>query len=128
MNDVRTMAAAYTAAWCSGEARAVAAHFADTGSLAVNDAAPAVGHAAIADVAAGFFATFPDLHLVMDALHAAGDHAVYAWTLTGTAADTGANVRISGWEQWTLAPDGRIAVSQGYFDADDYARQLAGRG
>ena len=126
MSNITAMAAAYTAAWCSGVADAVAAHFADTGSLAVNEAAPAVGRAAIADVAAGFFATFPDLLLVMDALHAAGDHAVYAWTLTGTAAVSGAKVRISGWEQWTLATDGRISVSQGYFDDADYARQLAG--
>jgi hypothetical protein len=126
MSAVAAMAASYTAAWSSGVAKDVALHFSGGGYLAVNGGTPAVGHAAIAAVAASFFAILPDLHLTMDALHLAGIRAVYAWTLTGTAAASGAKVRISGWEQWLLEDDGRIAVSEGYFDAEDYARQLKG--
>ncbi|HEY7740488.1 MAG TPA: hypothetical protein VIB01_07720 [Steroidobacteraceae bacterium] len=37
---------------------------------------------------------------------------------------TGVKVKISGFEEWTIGPDGLIAASLGHFDADDYDRQL----
>ena len=39
---------------------------------------------------------------------------------------TGRLVRFSGYEEWTLSENGLIARSLGHFDAEDYARQLAG--
>ena len=53
-----------------------------------------------------------------------GARAVYRWRLTGTHGGTGASVRISGHEEWTLDADGLIANSLGHFDAADYQRQL----
>ena len=53
-----------------------------------------------------------------------GERVEYHWTFTGTSADTGQRVRIPGFEEWTLDPDGRIASSQGHYDEAEYERQL----
>lgn len=122
------LGAGYTAAWNSGDPGRVAAFYAERGSLKVNDGEPAVGRAAIADVARGFMTAFPDLVLVMDALTTGPDGAVrYHWTFTGTNTGpdgTGYAVRFSGYEEWTLGDDGCIAASLGHFDEADFDRQL----
>ncbi len=125
---LQDFAVRYTAAWCSQNAASVAAHFAPTGSLSVNDSAPAVGTNAITEVAQSFMYAFPDLRVVMDDLRIEGDRPHYHWTLTGTntgPGGTGHHVRISGFEIWKIGPDGLIASSQGHFDSAEYQRQLA---
>ena len=67
----------YTAAWCSNDPASVAAFFSPDGSLTVNGGAPALGRAAITDVAQSFMTTFPDLRVVMDDLVEQGDRAEY---------------------------------------------------
>jgi uncharacterized protein (TIGR02246 family) len=127
MDRLRSFAEAYTAAWCSQNAASVAAHFAEDGSLSVNEEAPAVGREAITAVARGFMTTFPDLKVFLDEVRLEDDRAVYHWTLTGTntgPGGTGRAVRISGYEIWQMGADGLIADSRGNFDADDYRRQL----
>ena len=60
-------------------------------------------------------------------LFRSGDAAEYHWTLVGTntgRGGTGHRVRISGFEEWTLAEDGLIAESQGHFDQAEYDRQV----
>jgi uncharacterized protein (TIGR02246 family) len=124
---LRDFAARYTAAWCSGNPSSVAAFFSEDGSLRVNDDPPAVGRAAISQVAQSFMTAFPDLRVVMDDLRVRGDDIEYHWTLTGTntgPAGTGHKVRISGSEKWRMGPDGLIASSLGKFDAAEYRRQL----
>jgi uncharacterized protein (TIGR02246 family) len=121
---VRGFAERYTAAWCSQDPGQVAEHFAPDGSLTVNGGAPAVGHAAIRDVAASFMTAFPDLQVLLDRLAARGQRIEYHWTLVGTYAATGKPVRISGCELWRFGEDGRIAESQGQFDAAEYERQI----
>ena len=126
--NLRDFARRYTAAWCSQDAASVAAFFAPNGSLRVNEDAPAVGRAAIAEVARGFMTAFPDLQVLMDDLSVDGYGAVYQWTLVGTntgPGGTGHGVRISGFEEWRISPDGLIAESLGHFDGEDYRRQLA---
>ncbi len=118
----------YTAAWCSHDPEAVASFFAEDGSLAVNGHPPAVGRAAIAGIAQGFYDAFPDTVVIMDLARFAGDRGVYLWTYVGTntgPGGTGQAVRFTGWEQWTLTDDGLIAVSDGQFDTVEYERQLA---
>jgi steroid delta-isomerase-like uncharacterized protein len=125
--NVRELAIEYTAAWCSHNAARVAAHFAENGSLTINDGAAAVGRAAIANSAQGFMSAFPDMIVAMDSLSVTENHAVYQWTLTGTNTGpngTGKAVRIRGYEEWTLGTDGLIQQSLGYFDQADYERQL----
>jgi uncharacterized protein (TIGR02246 family) len=118
----------YTAAWCSRDASRVAAFFALNGSLSVNGTL-AAGRSAIAEVAQGFMAAFPDMELRMDDVLVQGDSAVYHWTFLGTntgPGGTGHKVRFSGYEEWKFGEDGLIAESQGQFDAEDYQRQLGG--
>ena len=127
MTSQEAMAIRYTAAWCSQKPERVAAHYAKTGSLKINDGSPAVGHAAITASAQAFMTAFPDMVVTMDRLDVTDQGAVYHWTLTGTntgPGGTGKAVRISGFEEWTLDMDGRIAHSLGHFDAIEYARQI----
>lgn len=54
----------------------------------------------------------------------AGDHAVYVWTFTGTHAESGKKVSFQGWEEWELTDEPRVRSSLGWYDAEDYERQL----
>ena len=78
---IRKMAEGYTEAWCSRSAEAVASFFEENGKSVVNDAAPAIGRAAIAEAMQAFFADFPDLVLHMDDLRSGGNKAIFLWTL-----------------------------------------------
>jgi nuclear transport factor 2 (NTF2) superfamily protein len=116
----------YTKAWNSQNPASVAACYSATGSLKVNDAAPAVGREAITDVAMGFMTDFPDMQVTVDDLLIRDDRAIYRWTLSGTHSGTGNRVRISGYEEWEISSDGLIGASLGHFDEADYERQLKG--
>ena len=119
----------YAAAWCSQNAASVAAFFAENGSLTINDSAPAVGRAAITAAAQSFMTAFPDMVVTMDGVGREGDRTVFRWTLNGTntgPGGSGRSVRISGYEEWTIGPDGLVADSKGHFDEADYNRQLRG--
>lgn len=118
------LAEAYTAAWNSGAAGAVAGFYAEDGGIVINNGTPWQGRAGVAAMAAGFFAGVPDLHLVCDGVRAAGDHVVYLWTFTGHHAGTQNPLRITGWEEWDVDAAGKVAASRGWFDAADYARQV----
>lgn len=130
MNDqpdqLRSFAVAYTAAWCSQDPEQVAAHYAPDGSLTINDGAPSIGRDAITEAARSFMDAFPDLQVLMDDLRLDGERVEYHWTLVGTntgPGGTGRNVRISGFEEWTIGDDGLIATSLGHFDQAEYDRQ-----
>jgi uncharacterized protein (TIGR02246 family) len=126
-DNVRDFATRYTAAWCSQNPASVAAFFADDGSLTVNDGEPAVGTEAITGVANGFMTAFPDMVILMDDVIIVGEGVEYHWTLVGTntgPVGTGNRVRISGYEEWRINSDGRIAESKGHFDGEEYQRQL----
>ncbi len=117
---------AYTAAWNSGSAEAVAAFYAPNGQIAINRGEPFEGQARVAEMAAGFFADVPDLTLSCDGVRCAGDHVVYLWTFTGTHSKTNNPLKVSGWEEWDIGEDCKVIASRGWFDAEDYARQVAG--
>ncbi len=72
MQDLRSFAQRYTAAWCSQDPASVAACFAPEGTLTVNGGEPAAGRAAITRVAADFMTAFPDMQVLMEALEPAG--------------------------------------------------------
>ena len=140
--EIREFAQRYAGAWCSRNPESVAAFFAENGSLSVNDGRPAVGRAAIAEVARGFKRDFPDMIVTMDKLtleardggrssyaSPARTDAVFHWTLTGTNSGpggTGKRVRISGYELWNFDKDRLIGQSKGHFDSAEYERQLHG--
>ena len=127
LTTVRDFAARYTAAWRSRDPARVASFFAANGSLKINREEPHVGRAAIAAAAQGFFTAFPDMVVRMDSLSRDGGRFVYRWTLTGTntgPGGSGKSVHISGYEEWTIGPDGLILESLGHFDEAEYQRQL----
>lgn len=126
--ELDEFAARYAEAWCSQRPESVAAFFAEDASLRVNADAPAVGRAAITEVARGFMTAFPDMVVSMDGLVRGPCGVEFHWTLTGTNAGpggTGRRVRISGYEEWRMNADGLVAESRGHFDAAEYERQLA---
>jgi uncharacterized protein (TIGR02246 family) len=125
--QLRRLAQSYTAAWCSQNAARVAGFYSLDGSLRVNADPRAVGRDAIARVAQGFMAAFPDLKVIMDDVVVDGDQTVYRWTLVGTntgPGGTGKRVHISGFEEWRIGADGLIVESRGHFDSAQYHRQL----
>jgi uncharacterized protein (TIGR02246 family) len=122
----KQMADAYTAAWNSGSAQAVAEFYAKDGGIVINRGEPWQGRDRVAQMAAGFFSDVPDLKLVCDSLRCAGDHVVYFWTFTGTHSGTKRPRHVSGWEEWDLDADYKVRASRGWYDADDYARQTGG--
>ncbi len=116
----------YTAAWNSKDPSAVADHYAEDGAIVINRGEPSVGRAGVEAMAAGFHADVPDLTLTCDSVRLAGTHAIYVWTFTGHDATTGNPLSIEGWEEWDLTDDLLVKASRGWFDADDYARQVEG--
>ena len=133
MNDLAEISAfakRYAKAWCSQNPESVAAFFAESGSISINNGPPAVGRAAIAKEAQAFMTTFPDMVVTMDKLLCDEEGTKFHWTLTGTntgPGGAGKRVRISGYELWKIDNDGLIAESKGHFDAADYERQLKGK-
>ena len=124
--DIKATAAAYTAAWNSGSAEAVASFYAEDGGIVINRGPPWGGRAGVRAMAEGFFADVPDLNLTCDGLRVADNHVVYLWTFTGHHSETRKPLRITGWEEWDLDARGKVAASRGWFDAEDYTRQVAG--
>ncbi|MEM6676914.1 MAG: nuclear transport factor 2 family protein [Pseudomonadota bacterium] len=116
----------YAAAWSAGDPQAVASFYAETGSIAINRGDLIEGRAAVAEMAAGFYAAFPDLVVRCDGVRYAGDHAIFLWTLEGHHAETGNPVVAAGWEEWDLDENGKVRRSLGWFDAVDYDRQIQG--
>src|SRR6267143_1582949 len=117
----------YAKAWSSQNPERVAAFFAENGSLSVNNGPPAVGRAAIAEVARGFIRDLPDMVVTMDKVVHDEEGTKFHWTLTGTntgPGGTGKRLRISGHELWKIDEDGLIGDSKGHFDTAEYERQL----
>ena len=126
-DELTDFAQRYAKAWCSRDPKTVAAFFAENGSLSVNGASPAVGRAAIAEVARGFMRDFPDMVVTFDKLQPQPQAIAFHWTLNGTntgPGGTGKPVCISGYELWKIDADELIAESKGHFDAAEYDRQL----
>jgi uncharacterized protein (TIGR02246 family) len=124
---ITTFAKRYAQAWCSQNPESVAGFFAENGSLRLNDGPPAVGRAAIAEVAQGFMRDLPDMIVTMDDVTHASDGTKFHWTLTGTntgPGGTGRRLWISGYELWKIDENGLIAESKGRFDRAEYERQL----
>lgn len=84
MQELRSFAERYTAAWCSQDPTRVAGFFAPGGTLTISGGEPATGRAAITRVAADFMTAFPDMKVLMDALEPMGGRVLYRWTLVGT--------------------------------------------
>lgn len=123
---LQQLARDYALAWSSGEPEAVASFYAEDGEISINRGDVIKGRAAVAEMAAGFYAEFPDLEVRCDLMRKAGSHAVFIWTLEGHHAETKNHVVTGGWEEWELDEEMKVISSKGWFDADDYQRQIDG--
>jgi len=129
MKDSRLVdfATRYTAAWCRHSAPDVATFYSESGSLTINDGAPAAGRRSVEAAAQSFMTAYPDLLVKFHRLEAKGDRVLYHWMFIGTNTGPGGKgnqVRISGYEDWKIGPDGLIADSRGHYDAQDWDRQV----
>ena len=124
--ELEELAKRYTDAWNSRAPEKVAAFHAEASSIVINRGEPSVGHSGVTEMAAGFHADVPDLHLTCDGVRGAGTHVVYMWTFTGHHAETGNPLNVSGWEEWDLNDDMKVTSSLGWFDGEDYDRQVQG--
>jgi uncharacterized protein (TIGR02246 family) len=122
--ETKAMAKAYAKAWSSSDPVGVASFYAEDGVIEINGGDPIAGRAAVAEMAAGFYAEFPDLIVHCDECRAAGQNALFLWTLEGTHSATGKRVKVPGWEEWELDDKGQVARSRGRFDAEEYDRQV----
>lgn len=125
-DTLNNLARDYAVAWSSGEADAVASFYTADGQITINRGEPIVGRAAVSEMAQGFYTEFPDLEVRCDMLRWAGNHAIFVWTLEGHHAETGNHVVTRGWEEWELDDSYKIRSSLGWFDAEDYQRQIDG--
>ena len=125
-NELDDLAQRYTNAWNSKVPEKVADFHAATSRIVINRGEPSAGYEELTAMAAGFHADVPDLHLVCDGIRGAGSHVVYMWTFTGHHAETGNPLNVAGWEEWELGDDMKIRSSLGWFDGEDYDRQVAG--
>lgn len=121
---VQQMAQDYATAWSSGDPEKVASFYRDDGQIIINRGEPVVGRAALLDMVSGFYGEFPGLTVKLDHLRMAGDHVLFGWVLEGKHAETGNNVRVPGWEEWDLDEDLKVRKSLGWFDAEEYDRQI----
>jgi len=118
--QIEQLARTYTEAWCSHDVSRIASHYVPGGAIVFNGR-ERVG---IEEVANYFVAAFPDGEISMDDLVFKEGSVEYHWTVTGTSAETGKQVRISGYEEWTISTDGPIVESQRHFAEAEYERQL----
>ncbi|NNK79812.1 MAG: nuclear transport factor 2 family protein [Litoreibacter sp.] len=126
IEQARQIAQEHCAAWTAGDAARVAERYSASTSFGMNGAEPMTTRDEIAAMAAGFMSDFPDLVLTCDRVLVADHHMVYAWTFVGRHKETGTPVRFSGWEEWDLDEDLNVVKSLGWYDADDYERQVSG--
>ena len=116
-DQLEEFARRYTEAWCSQEPARVAAHYAPSGSLTINDGTPSVGREAITEAARSFMVAFPDLQVLMDDVGSQGETTVYRWTLVGTNTGPGGtgrpvqNQRLRGVDVRRRRSDRRVARS-----------------
>jgi hypothetical protein len=120
------LAARYVEAWNSKVPENVASFHDAKSQITINRGDPSVGFEELTAMAAGFHADVPDLVLQSDGIRSAGNHVVFMWTFTGHDAQTGNPLDVSGWEEWELDDDLKVTSSLGWFDAEEYQRQVDG--
>lgn len=123
--EIKAMAESYAKAWSSQSPTGVASFYAPDGQIEINRGDTLKGRSAIVDMASGFYAEFPDLNVHCDEVRTSGDHAIFIWTLEGHHSETKNFVKVGGWEEWELDENLQVKSSLGWFDADEYERQIA---
>ena len=123
--DCHALLAEHFKAWNSFTPDKVAESYAKDARFVINRGEPMNGRAEIAAMVAGFMSEFPDMELKCDTVMIAGDHMAYAWTFEGCHIDTKNFISIKGWEEWDLDDNTQVKSSLGWYDAQEYERQVA---
>ena len=129
MTELEVFARRYADAWSSNDPDAFAAYYAEDGTFRINDGDVSVGREAIAQTAASFMESFPDMVVRFVKVTREGDHVNFHWHWTGThtgPGGTGNAVDLEGYERWLLDANGLITETHGHMDDAEYQRQLAG--
>ena len=124
-NEIRAMAENYAKAWSSQSPEGVASFYTADGQITINRGDTLKGRDAIVEMASGFYAEFPDLTVNLDEVRTSGNHAIFIWTLQGHHFETKNFVKVGGWEEWELNDEMKAQSSLGWFDAQEYERQIA---
>jgi hypothetical protein len=125
---LEALATKYVDAWNSKVPENVASMHNSNSQITINRGDPSVGFEELTAMAAGFHAAVPDLVLKSDGIRSGGNHVVFMWTFTGHDAQTSNPLNVTGWEEWELDDNMKVASSLGWFDAEDYQRQIDGVG
>ena len=125
--SLENLATKYTEAWNSAIPENVAACHLSSSRITINQGEPSVGYKELTAMAAGFHSDVPDLLLRNDGIRAAGNHVVFLWTFTGHHSQSGNPLNVSGWEEWEIDDLMNITSSLGWFDVDNYERQVEGK-
>lgn len=123
---LNNLARDYAIAWSSGDAEDVARFFAPDGQIIINRGEPHIGRDAIIEMVRGFHAEFSNLEVRCDMFRWAGSHAIFVKTMEGHHSETGNQVVVRGWEEWDLTPEHKVQSSMGWFDMEDFHRQITG--
>ena len=123
---LEALATKYVDAWNSKVPENVASFHDSKSQITINQGEPSVGFEALTAMAARFHTDVPDLVLKSDGIRSAGNHAVFMWTFTGHDAGTGNPLNVVGWEEWELDDNMKVTSSLGWFDAEEYQRQVDG--
>lgn len=126
LQTAKKIAIDHCAAWTAKSADVVAARYSEVTSFGMNGNDPMTNRNEISQMAAGFMKEFPDLVLTCDNVLVADHHMVYAWTFVGHHVDSGVRVEFSGWEEWDLNAELEVSKSLGWYDVEDYERQVSG--
>ncbi|MEM6579587.1 MAG: nuclear transport factor 2 family protein [Pseudomonadota bacterium] len=124
-SEVQALIERHIAAWCAKSPEGVAASYTPDAVFVINRGEPMTSHDEIGAMVKGFCDEFPDVVLELDHSFIAGNHAVYVWTFKGHQVGTGIYAEFQGWEEWELNEECRVISSLGWFDAEDYERQLS---
>jgi len=124
-SDCHALLTEHFKAWNSSSPEKVAKTYATDACFIINRGEPMNGRIEIAAMVAGFMSEFPDMVLKCDTVMIANDHMIYAWTFEGHHIETENFVSIKGWEEWDLDENKQVRSSLGWYDAQEYERQVA---
>ena len=128
-NELKSFGNEYEAAWRSLIPEYPFSYQAKECTVTVNDGELMITAEARLGGIIGFMEAFPDLLITMKDIVEEDRGTVFYWNLKGTntgAGGTGNKVDIDGCEVWTLDNENRIVELKGYFDAEEYERQVKG--
>lgn len=128
-SELRKFGIEYETAWRSHDPENPFSYQAKKCIVTVNDGDPMITAEERLGGIIGFMESFPDLHITMRDIIEEDRGTVFYWNLQGTntgPGGTGNKVDIDGCEVWKLDNENKIIELKGFFDAEDYERQVSG--